>query len=184
MDNNITKIRLKYPNGEEPNLCIPTEYNEHHRFLLGRLGLKPLVAICMNLSAASKKYSDRTINRIISVSKKIGYDGWAVANLYPERATDARNLNEFDGSLLEENVKIVTEFLNKNQIKEVWGAWGNINHPALVEGKKQLLTSFKDNQVEMFTYAPLTKRGEPVHPLNRRTKQVFTDESKIYLEFL
>ena len=100
-----------------------------------------------------------------------------MANLYPERATDARNLNEFDGSLLEENV-------NKNQIKEVWGAWGNINHPALVEGKKQLLTSFKDNQVEMFTFAPLTKRGEPVHPLNRRTKQVFTDESKIYLEFL
>lgn len=183
MDNKITKVRPKYPTGEEPNLSLPEKYSEHYRFLLGRLGTDPLVAICMNPSAASEEYSDRTINRIISSSKKLGHDGWVVVNLYPERATDAKNLNEFDSLLLEENIRIITEFLSENQIKEVWGAWGNISHPALLEGKKQLMLTFKDAGVKVFTFAPLTKWGEPVHPLNRSTKQYFTVESKKYLRY-
>ena len=75
MNNKITKVRPQYPIGEEPNLCVPVKYNEYHRFLLGRLGSNPLVAVCMNPSAANEEYSDRTINRIINSSKKLGYDG-------------------------------------------------------------------------------------------------------------
>ena len=75
MNQKVTKVRPSYPVGEAPNLCIPQHYNEYHRFLLGRLGKRPLVAICMNPSAANEEYSDRTINRIIGVSQKLGYDG-------------------------------------------------------------------------------------------------------------
>ena len=78
MNQKVTNVRPSYPVGEAPNLCIPQRYNEYHRFLLGRLGKRPLVAICMNPSAANEEYSDRTINRIIGASQKLECDGWIV----------------------------------------------------------------------------------------------------------
>ena len=155
MNQKVTNVRPSYPVGEAPNLCIPQLYNEYHRFLLGKLGKRPLVAICMNPSAANEEYSDRTINRIIGASQKLGCDGWIVANVYPERATNA----------------------------SVWGAWGNLGHPSLQKGKDLLLSSFKQNNIRVYSFAPLTKWGQPVHPLNRSVKQTFSSTNKIYIEF-
>ena len=64
----------------------------------------------MNPSAANEEYSDRTINRIIGASQKLGYDGWIVANVYPERATNASDLDEFNLELAAENVRLIINF--------------------------------------------------------------------------
>lgn len=181
MNDKVTKVRPAYPLGEEPNLCIPEKYNAYHRFLLGRLGTNPLVAICMNPSAANEDYSDRTINRIINASKKLGCDGWVVANVYPERATNASDLDEFNFELVDENVRIIMDFLIQNKITEVWGAWGNLVHPSLVQGRDTLLSFFKESGIRVYSFAPLTKWGQPVHPLNRSVKQNISENGKIYL---
>ena len=152
MNQKVTKVRPSYPVGEAPNLCIPQLYNKYHRFLLGRLGKRPLVAICMNPSAANEEYSDRTINRIIGASQKLGYDGWIVANVYPERATNASDLDEFNLELAAENVRLIINFLFENDIR-------------------------------VYSFAPLTKWGQPIHPLNRSVKQNFSLSNKIYIEF-
>ena len=183
MNQKVTKVRPSYPVGEAPNLCIPQHYNEYHRFLLGRLGKRPLVAICMNPSAADEEYSDRTINRIIGVSQKLGYDGWIVSNVYPERATYASELDEFNLELATENVRLIINFLLEYGINEVWGAWGNLGHPSLQRGKKLLLSAFKQNDIRVYSFAPLTKWGEPIHPLNRSVKQNYSLSNKIYIEF-
>ena len=183
MNSKVTKVRLYYPDGEEPNLCIPQLYNEYHRFLLGRLGTKPLVAICMNPLAANEEYSDRTINRIIGASQKLGCDGWVVANVYPERATNSFDLDEFNLELAINNVRMITNFLLENGINEVLGAWGNLCHPSLQQGKELLLSSFKRNDIRVYSFAPLTKWGQPVHPLNRSVKQNFSSSNKIYIQF-
>ena len=182
MNKKITKVRPQYPIGEETNLCVPEKYNEYHRFLLGRLGTKPLVAVCMNPSAANEEYSDRTINRIINVSKKLGYDGWVVANVYPERATNASDLDEFNPDLSEENVRLIMEFLLENGIDKVWGAWGNLGQPSLVKGRDQLLVALSQNNIRVYTFAPLTKWGQPVHPLNRSVIQNISEAGKNYLD--
>ena len=183
MNQKVTNVRPSYPVGEAPNLCIPQRYNEYHRFLLGRLGKRPLVAICMNPSAANEEYSDRTINRIIGASQKLGCDGWIVANVYPVRATNASDLDEFNLELAIENVRLIIDFLLENGIKEVWGAWGNLGHPSLQKGKDLLLSSFKQNSIRVYSFAPLTKWGQPVHPLNRSVKQTFSSTNKMYIEF-
>ena len=183
MGNKVTNIRPSYPLGEKPNFCVPEKFNNDHRFLLGRLERKLLVAICMNPSAANEDYSDRTINRIISTSKILGYDGWLVANVYPERATNASNLDDFNSDLAEKNVQLIIEFLKKHEIREVWGAWGNLRHPALIQGRDLLLIALKEHDIKVYSFAPLTKLGQPVHPLNRRSKQVFSDSNKRYLSF-
>ncbi len=180
MNDKVTKIRPAYPENMEPNLCKP-ENNEIYRYLLGRLGEKTLVAICMNPSAANMEYSDRTINRIIKVSEKLGYDGWIIANLYPERATRASELGAYNDEQQEENIKIIMNFLKENGIKEVWGAWGDLNHPVLTKSKKKLLSELKKADIKIYTFAALTKKGEPVHPLNRVVKQDFS--RKINFDF-
>ncbi|TCK01451.1 hypothetical protein EV694_0062 [Volucribacter psittacicida] len=182
MNKKVSDIRLSYPQGEEPNLCVPEEY-EDYRYLLGRLGAKPLVVICMNPSAAKKDFSDKTVNRIINVSKRLGYDGWVIANVYPERATNALNLDNFDSELAENNVQLIVDFLLNNGINEIWGAWGNLERQSLVEGKKRLLLAFRQNNIRVFSFAPLTQQGQPVHPLNRRVIQDFSESGKIYLDF-
>ncbi|MCU9533551.1 DUF1643 domain-containing protein [Streptococcus sp. CSL10205-OR2] len=162
---------------------MPSKYNEYHRFLLSRLGQPPLVAVCMNPSAANKSYSDRTINRIINASKKLGYNGWLVANVYPERATNASDLDDFNPDLSEENVQLILEFLIDNGIDEVWGAWGNLGQHSLVKVRNHLLDSFKQNNNCVYSFAPLIKWGQPVHPLNRSVKQNISEAGKLYLDF-
>lgn len=70
MENKVTKKTLTYPKGYEPDYIIPKEYCEY-RFILGKRGQNSLVAICMNPSAARKTFSDRTVNRIINISKSL-----------------------------------------------------------------------------------------------------------------
>lgn len=183
MNKKITTVRPQYPLGEEPNLCVPEKYNNYHRFLLGRLGTEPLVVVCINPSAANEDYSDRTINKIINVSKKLGYDGWVVANVYPERATSSSDLDKFNLNLAEDNVQIVIEFLLEYNITEVWGAWGDLGQPSLIEDRDMLLSALKNNHIRVYSFAPLTNSKQPVHPLNRRVKQNFSLTGKKYLDF-
>ena len=180
MNDKVTKIRPAYPENMEPNLCKPKK-NESYRHLLGRMGKEPLVAICMNPSAANMEYSDRTINRIIKVSEKLGYDGWIIANLYPERATRASKLGAYNNKQQKKNIKIIMKFLKCNGIKEVWGAWGNLNYSVLTKSKEKLLSELKKADIKIYTFAALTKKGEPVHPLNRVVKQDFS--RKINFDF-
>ena len=75
MQEKVTKNTFLYPKGYETDCIIPSEYCSF-RFALGKQGQNPLVAICMNPSAARETLSDRTINRIINVSKQLCMDGW------------------------------------------------------------------------------------------------------------
>ena len=114
MNDKVTKTRPDYPENMEPNLCEP-EKNEIYRYLLGRMGKNPLVAICMNPSAANIEYSDRTINRIIKVSEKLGYDSWIIANLYPERATRASELGAYNDEQQEKNIQIIMKIFKRQR---------------------------------------------------------------------
>lgn len=172
----VTKCVFQYPDGTEPDYIDPIKSGTY-RYVLGRRGEDPLVAICMNPSAASEKKCDRTINRIIKVSQILGKNGWFVLNLYPKRATDAKEISET--SECERNVQKICEFLLENGVKEVWGAWGNTrNIPALEEGKKQLLKMLNEIGVKCYYYGKLTKKGNPKHPLQRTETWDFSGNNK------
>ena len=178
MDNKVTKCSPPYPKGYEPNYIIPSEYCAF-RFAIGKLGTNPLVAICMNPSAARDASSDRTINRIINISKILKMDGWIVFNTYPERATDAKNISNYDESLSNKNIQIISDFLIEHNITEVWGAWGDDkNCIPLSKGKAQLLTKLNSIGINVFYYGTLTNAHNPRHPLQRKEKWNFTSENK------
>ena len=160
----VTTIVVNYPENQAPTWVEPRAYKPY-RFGLGKLSKNPLVAICMNPSAARDETSDRTVNRVIAASQKLGYDGWVVFNTYPERATDAANMDEFDVILSQENVAVIKEFSIKNELKEVWGAWGDLKYEALKQGRDAILKVLAEQDIKVFHFAPPTKAGNPRHPL-------------------
>ncbi len=179
MNNKVTKHSLPYPKGFEPNYIDPCKY-ERYRFALGKSGKNPLVVICMNPSAANESSSDMTINRVISVSQKLKMDGWVVFNVYPERATNARDIGRFNSDLSNRNTEIICDFLKKNRISEVWGAWGNDNNiEALVKGKRALLSKLHENNIKIFYFGTLTKDNNPRHPIQRIEKWDYASKQYI-----
>ena len=92
-------------------------------------------------------------------------------NIYPERATDATNLDDFNIELSEKNIKYIIDFLIKYNITEVWGAWGNDrNLVSLKNGRNALMSALKNNNIKVFYFGTLTKDGNPRHPLQRQEK--------------
>ncbi len=180
MNEKVTKQIVRYPEGQKPDYIVPKEY-EPYRFALGKEGSCPLVAICMNPSAAREDLSDRTINRVIGVSQRLDKDGWIVFNTYPERATDAGDLNPYEEKLCKENLSVIKKYLQDHKITEVWGAWGDDkNNKTLIEGKKQLKIMLQSIGVKVFYFGTLTKKGNPRHPIQRQEKWDFT--CKEYLQ--
>lgn len=181
MKDKVTKCTHPYPKGYEPNYIIPKEYCEY-RYAIGKHGTKPLVAICMNPSAARDKSSDRTINRIINISIITGMDGWIVFNTYPERATDAKNIEDYNADLSTKNMDVICKFLIENKITEVWAAWGDDRgYEPLIRGRIQLISMLRDIGVRIYYYGTLTNSNNPRHPLQRYEKWSLTEESKHYL---
>ncbi len=176
----VTKHLLSYPPGHAPDFILPKAYGSY-RYALGKKGNNPLVVICMNPSAARGDSSDMTINRIIKVSQALNYDGWIVFNLYPERATDAKNIGKYKHAVSEKNISIIREFLADSNIREVWGAWGNTKGIDTLEvAKKELLDMLQKNGIRIFYFGTLTNEGNPRHPLQRNEKVVFAEECKKY----
>ena len=61
----------------------------------------------MRLSATNEEYNDRTINRTIGASQKLGCNGWVVANDYAERVTNDSDLNVFNLELVTESISLI-----------------------------------------------------------------------------
>lgn len=181
MSKKITKIKLAYTDGKSPNYTFPNEYDEHKRFILGRKGKNPLVVIGMNPSAASEEYSDRTVNKVIRVSGLRKHEGWFMLNIYPERSTKQDNLDDYDDTLSSDNCNIIIDFLKRNNIKEVWGAWGDLRHPSLLQGKKMLVRKLKENDIKIYYFGTLTKAENPRHPLYMNRNLFLGDSNKKYL---
>jgi len=160
----VTKLQIKYPKNQEPDLIVPSDY-QPYRFILGKKGNNPLVAVCMNPSAAREEFSDMTINTVIRTSEKLGYGGWIVVNMYPERATDVNNMESFDEKLHQENIEKIAELIDEFDVKQIWGAWGNLKHKNLVKAKSDLMKLLLEKNVKVFHFGKLLKSGNPHHPL-------------------
>ncbi|MDQ2662358.1 MAG: DUF1643 domain-containing protein [Actinomycetota bacterium] len=157
----------EYPQGEHPDHWLPNPAEATHRFILGRApqsGGKPLVVVAMNPSHASDLKSDRTVNRVVDASIGLGYDGWTMLNVYPERSSTPKALGAFDPRLSSENAQAIVDYLRASQTTEVWGAWGDLSHRNLVLGQVDVICALKTLGVGVFTFGSLTVNGQPRHP--------------------
>lgn len=160
---------IPYPGGQQPTFWDPIPGERTHRFALGNtinasVANPPLVAVCMNPSHADERYSDRTVNRLIAASKDHNYSGWIVLNIYPQRSPKPSGLSAFDPHLSAANCSAIERVLGSYGVREVLGAWGDLNHEALLGGRADVLATVARLRVRIFTLDVLTKKNNPRHP--------------------
>lgn len=102
--------------------------------------MPPLVVLGMNPSYANEHTSDRTVNRAAAASVQLGYSGWAMLNLYPERATRPNCLGAFDSKLSDNNCRAIKRFFVANGVAEIFGAWGNPPNQTIRRAKLSVLS--------------------------------------------
>lgn len=168
-----------YPPGHEPDFWDPVLPVKEHRFALGRVALvspgkPPLVVLGMNPSYADDQRSDKTINRIIEASVHHGYSGWVMLNLYPERATSPDNLAPFDQQLSTSNCNAMEAVLTRFGVTAVLGAWGNPPNQTIRAARKDVLSTLKRLNVQVFSFDALTAEGHPRHPTPRGGRLLMT----------
>lgn len=141
------------------------------RYILGESGTRPLVCIGINPSTAEPDKLDPTLRAVKAWSKRLGFDGWIMLNLYPLRATNPDDLPEIANlSLHELNLSKIARCLSGYEGDlSIWAAWGNLitKRPYLIQCFTDVLGTVEINVkiVDWFTVGPKSKLGHPHHPL-------------------
>ena len=130
--------------------------DQKHRYLLERTwnnSKKKLLFIMLNPSGADSKKDDPTTRRLISFSRKWGYGGFTVCNLYSYVTSSPSTLYNCSNILVHKNKSYI-----KKQIKSsdcIVYAWGNTEtEPHWLQ--KIVKTSY---------CIGINKNGTPKHPL-------------------
>lgn len=147
------------------------------RFVLGEKGENPLVCIGVNPSTAEPGNLDPTLRNVKKFSKLLGYDGWIMLNLYPQRATNPNDLHEnIDPILHIENWTHAHIIAEKYSPKTVWAAWGTLieKRRYLISGLSRLHEVFMSAGASWITIGKLSKAGHPHHPLYLAHKSKFS----------
>ena len=137
----------EYPGGiwyYEPHTYQP------YRYVLGRVGRRPLVCIGINPSTAQPS--------------------WIMFNVYPQRATNPNDMDKTpDHALCDENLCWLQAVLAQTE-PTMWAAWGTlIEKRAYLPGlMREMVALTRERDIPWVTFGPRSKKGHPHHPLYLR----------------
>lgn len=140
------------------------------RFVLGTVGLDPLVVFGINPSTAVPNALDPTVARVARFATDNGFDSWTMLNVYPQIATDPDDMHHVHRrELKEENEQHIAEYIDGRPLP-LLAAWGvNIKTrdylPSLLADILAVTATAKCQWVSLG--AP-TRDGHPRHPLYLR----------------
>ena len=95
-----------------------------YRYVLGRVGRRPLVCIGINPSTAQPGALDPTLKSVERLANANGFDSWIMFNVYPQRATNPNDMDKTpDRALCDENLRWLQAVLAQTE-PTMWAAWG------------------------------------------------------------
>jgi hypothetical protein len=147
------------------------------RFVLGTVGLNPLVCFGINPSTAVPNSLDRTVARVSRFAADNGYDSWTMLNVYPQISTDPKGMDqEHCPELRAENERQIMNAIG-DRPRTLLAAWGG-----LVESRAYLPTLLRgivrvasDAGCDWMSLGQPTKFGHPRHPLYVRGDTPFQE---------
>lgn len=147
------------------------------RFILGKSARTQLYVIGLNPSTANREKADTTVAKVERVVQRNAYEGFVMANLYPLRATDPKDLPaEHNARLSRRNIlEIVDSFGDEPPV--MWAAWGvNISsRPYLLKACAALQKEVAIRGGHWLHYGALSQAGHPRHPSRLSYRWSFSD---------
>ncbi|MEE1211187.1 MAG: DUF1643 domain-containing protein [Treponema sp.] len=159
---------MKWENiiGDNENQNYIDENTLSCRYLLEKKGKKELIVLGLNPSTADSVEPDRTMCRVMHYAEQENFDGFAMINLYPQRATQPQNLKIYNNELHQKNlskIKTLVASIENPVILLAFG--GNITKVGFLQ------SCFIDIYNVLKTFNPswkcldIGKTGIPKHPL-------------------
>ena len=142
--------------------------DEKERYVLGQPGQRNILVFGVNPSTAVAGKDDSTIRSVRRISRHDGFDGWIMVNLYPLVSTKPDLLPmDVDNNIVESNLNILKAVVKAYSIDRIWAAWGNLidKRTYLGEGLYDIQEVLCCIDAEWYHRGPLTKSGNPRHPL-------------------
>lgn len=118
--------------------------------------------IMINPSTADHEQDDATIRRVIRFSRRFGYGGFCVINLFAFRSRHRKDLRSADDPVGPDNLKVIERSLKENE-SGVWMAWGALE-PWMLPHSRKVCEIIKAHAPICWALG-LTKHGQPRHPL-------------------
>jgi hypothetical protein len=148
--------------------------NDNHRLYLRRswIGVGGIACwVLLNPSTADDRRDDATVRRIIGFSKRWGFRGFVLVNLFTFRATDPRDLADcpLARAIGEGADEAIVQAAGESQI--VVCAWGDAG----------ILAGRNESVLELLRDLPLycidfTHAGNPTHPVRAK----YTSAPKVF----
>ncbi len=149
-------------------LYVPDHYSEY-RYILGTLGVRPLICIGVNPSTAIPGRLDNTLKSTERIALHNGFDSFIMFNVYAQRATVPDDMDrELNPLLHAENLKAFRYVLARcGKQPSVWAAWGAVieKRPYLPGCVRDLVQVGESFGARWFTAGPRSRAGHPHHPL-------------------
>ena len=155
--------------GDSENQKYINEFTLSCRYLLEKKGKHELIVLGLNPSTADSEIPDRTMKKVMHYAEQEKFDGFAMINLYPKRATKPCNLKDFNQEIHQKNLKKIEALVSRIQNPVILLAFGGN-----IMNIKFLKTCFFDIYTLLSKYNPswkcldIGKTGFPKHPLYLR----------------
>ena len=107
------------------------------------------------------------MKKVLGFARCNGFDGFAMFNLCPIRATNPDNLPmQIDKELFLKNISEITTSLCGSYYEILLAFGDNVTkRPYFFDYFKELMNALKDKKCKFYQIGTLTKKGFPRHPL-------------------
>lgn len=158
-----------------------TNKDNTNRYVLGQIkegkDSNPLICFGINPSTATPNKLDNTIKSVQRLSESNGFNGWIMLNIYPQRATDPKDLHkEIDSQAHIINLDIIKDILIQKEVV-IWAAWGTLikKRNYLPNCLKDIIKLSEEYNCKWVSLGKISKNGHPHHPLYLRKDTKYDD---------
>ena len=150
--------------------------DENERYVLGQPGVRNMLVFGVNPSTAVPGKDDPTIRKVRKITSAAEYDGWIMANLYPQLASHPEDLHlKADRKLLSKNLDVLKLLQEEYRIVAVWAAWGDAIDSRSYLGEALVeIQVVLDGDFQWYYRGKMTRKGNPRHPLYMKEEEPFS----------
>jgi len=136
------------------------------RFVLGTVGVNPLICVGVNPSIATPVKLDLTVTRVREYARLNNHDSWVMLNIYAQRSTDPNGMHSvYRAELKAANEQHIAEFIDGRTLT-VLAAWGEkIELRAYLPALLRDIVKITDaSSCDWQSIGEPLKEGHPRHP--------------------